>query len=400
MRSLIWFVVLVVLAVAASLLAHNDGVVLLALPPWRVEISLTFLIVLLLLAFALTHGLARAMDFALALPAQAHTYRQKHVQAEGQAAMENAIRLLFAGRYGHALRAAENAWRIGQFAATAALIAARAAQRMRKTEDAALWLERAKAADVETAAAAHMIGAETALEMGDEQAALAHLQEAQRRQGRHIAALRLEMRARQGTGDVEGVLRLLRQLEKRGGMSAEAAREIRRKTHQQALAQRQSNTGELLAYFHALPKKERTPRLAESAARKLHHAGEDEAAAEIVEDAIAELRDADDALPDLTELYGQLTATPGRALTARIAHAEAWLAAHPQDAHLLLALGRLCIRQQLWGKARNYLEASLSVAASHEAHFTLACLLDTLEETDAANRHFRLAASVGEGAPS
>ncbi|MDR2624964.1 MAG: heme biosynthesis protein HemY [Zoogloeaceae bacterium] len=401
MRSLIWLLVLVILAVAASLLARNDGVVLVLLPPWRVEISLTFLVILLLLAFALAYGLIRALCFSLALPAQARAYRQKREHAEALAAMENATRLLFAGRYGHALRAAESAWRVGQFAATAALIAARAAQRMRKTEETALWLERAQAADEEkTAVAAHMIGAETALEMGDEQAALLHLQEVQRRHGRHIAALRLEMRARQGTGDVEGVLRLLRQLEKRGGMPEEAARRIRRKMHQQALMQRQANADELLAYFNALPKGERTPRLAESAARRLHRAGEDDAAAEIVENAIADLGDADDVLPDLAELYGQLTATPGRALTARIAHAEAWLAAHPRDARLLLALGRLCIRQQLWGKARNYLEASLSVAASHEAHFALACLLDTLEEPDAANRHFRLAASVGEGAPS
>ncbi|MDR1350347.1 MAG: heme biosynthesis protein HemY [Zoogloeaceae bacterium] len=399
MRNLIWLLVLVILAVAASLLAHNDGIVLLALPPWRVEISLTFLVVLLLLAFALTYGLVRALGFALALPAKARAYQQKREQAEGQAAVENAIRLLFAGRYGHALRAAESAWRIGQFAAIAALIAARAAQRMRKTEEVALWLERAENSDAgKTAAAAHMIGAETALEMGDEQAALAHLQEAQRQQGRHIAALRLEMRARQGSGDMQGVLRLLRQLEKRGGMSVEAAKGIRRKTHQQALSQRQSDAGELLAYFNALPKKEQTPRLALSAARNLHRAGEDAAAAEIVENAIADLPDSDDGLPDLAALYGQLTATPGKALTARIAHAEAWLVAHPQDARLLLALGRLCIRQQLWGKARNYLEASLSIAASHEAHFTLACFLDTLEETDAANRHFRLAASVGEGA--
>ncbi|MDR2364960.1 MAG: hypothetical protein LBD68_03780 [Zoogloeaceae bacterium] len=401
MRSFIWLLVLIVLAVAASLLAHNDGIVMMMLPPWRVEISLTFLVILLLFAFALAYGLVRALSFALALPKKARAYQQERERAEGQIALEKAIRFLFAGRYGHALRTAESAWRVGQFAATAALIAARAAQRMRKTEEVALWLERAEvAAAGETAIAAHMIGAEVALEMGDEQAALTHLQEVQRQQGRHIAALRLEMRARQGIGDVQGVLRLLRQLEKRDGMSAGTASEIRRKTHQQALLQRQSNAGELLAYFNALSRSEQTPRLALSAARNLHRAGEDGAAAEILENAIANLGDNDEMFSELAALYGRLTATPGKALTTRIAHAENWLAARPQNARLLLALGRLCIRQQLWGKAKNYLEASLSIAASHEAHFTLACLLDSLEETDAANRHFRLAASAGEDAPS
>ena len=82
MRSLSWLLALVILAVAASLLAHNDGAVLLVLPPWRVDISLTFLVVLLLLAFALAYGLVRALGFALALPAKARAYRREHELAE------------------------------------------------------------------------------------------------------------------------------------------------------------------------------------------------------------------------------------------------------------------------------------------------------------------------------
>ena len=72
--------------------------------------------------------------------------------------------------------------------------------------------------------------------------------------------------------------------------------------------------------------------------------------------------------------------------------AERWLADHPRDARLLLALGRLCQRRQLWGKAQSYLEASLAVAPSREAHLELARLLDRLEKGTDASRHFRAAA--------
>ncbi|MDR1888745.1 MAG: heme biosynthesis protein HemY [Zoogloeaceae bacterium] len=391
MRGLVWLLGLIALAVTASLLAHNEGLVLFVLPPWQAGISLNLFIVLLLLAFILAYGVIRALIFSLSLPERARAYQQQREQAQAQAAMEEAIRLFFAGRYGHALRAAENAWKAGQFTSTATLIAARSAHRMREAEKVALWLERARASNPETTAATHMIAAEMALELGDAQTALGHLQELQTRHGRHIAALRLEMRARQSSGDVQGVLKLLRQLEKRGGMSTEAAQEIRRKAHQQALAQRQADAAQLLDYFQALPKKERTPRLALAAARNLHHAGADEAAAEIVENAIAAL-EGDDWLPELAALYGQLAAPTGKALTARIARADGWLLRHPKDNLLLLALGRMCERQQLWGKAKNYLEASLSVHASRETHLALARLLDALQETEAANRHFRLAA--------
>ena len=70
--------------------------------------------------------------------------------------------------------------------------------------------------------------------------------------------------------------------------------------------------------------------------------------------------------------------------------AEKWLAQRPNDENLLLALGRLCIGQRLWGKAQSYLEASLAVAPSTAAHLELARLFDSLGRQEEANRHFRL----------
>lgn len=395
MRGLIWLLGLVVLAVAASLLARNDGLVLFVLPPWQAGTTLNLFIILLLLAFIFAYGLVRGVIFSVSLPARARAYRQRREQTQALASVEEALRQFFAGRYGHALRAAEKAWKAGQLTSTAALIAARSAHRMREAEKVALWLERARSNDPETSAATQMIAAELALELGDAQTALKHLQELQRQHGRHIAALRLELRARQSAGDGQGVLKLVRQLEKRSGMPPEAAREIRRKAHQQALSQRKEDAGQLLEYFQSLPKKERTPRLALAAARNLHLVGADEAAAEIVENSIA-LQSSDEWLPELAALYGQLSAPIGKTLTARIARADDWLLRHPGDNLLLLALGRMCERQQLWGKAKSYLEASLSVRASRETHLALAHLLDALQETEAANRHFRLAAELND----
>jgi len=69
------------------------------------------------------------------------------------------------------------------------------------------------------------------------------------------------------------------------------------------------------------------------------------------------------------------------------------LHAHPNDATLLVALGRLCARQQLWGKAQSFLEASLAIDPSCAVHVELARLFDHLERPDDANRHYRAAAS-------
>ncbi|MDR3322835.1 MAG: heme biosynthesis protein HemY [Zoogloeaceae bacterium] len=390
MRGLFWILGLFFLAVCASLLAqHNDGLVLVVLPPWRADFSLNLLILVLLAAFILGYVLIRSLLFTLGLPKRARAYRVTRQKEQAGVALEEAIRLLFEGRFGQALRRAEAGWKTGHMPGTSALIAARAAQRLRETEKLALWLERVRVAP-EAQAAALMIEAEMAVELGDFQTALLRLQELERQHGRHIAALRLELRARQQLGDASGVLKLTRQLEKRGGLQAGVAQAIRVKAHQEALGQRQGDAAQLLEYFNGLRREERTSRLALAVARSLHRLNEDDHAAPIIEAALAE----GEWSSELVALYGQLGSASGKTLIARIARADEWLCQHPEDSHLLLALGRLCERQKLWGKAQSYLEASLALGPSRAGFLTLARLQDGLGNTAEANRYFRQAAEI------
>ena len=93
----------------------------------------------------------------------------------------------------------------------------------------------------------------------------------------------------------------------------------------------------------------------------------------------------------MVELYG---IAPAEAVRARLAPAERWLAGHPGDAPLPLALGRLCVTGELWGKAQNYLEASLSFEPGRNKHLALARLFEKLGKPAEASRHFRLAAQA------
>ena len=61
MRALFWLLALFALAVGVSLAAgHNEGYVLLVLPPWRAEVSLNFFIVLLLCTLVVAYAALRA----------------------------------------------------------------------------------------------------------------------------------------------------------------------------------------------------------------------------------------------------------------------------------------------------------------------------------------------------
>jgi HemY protein len=58
---------------------------------------------------------------------------------------------------------------------------------------------------------------------------------------------------------------------------------------------------------------------------------------------------------------------------------------------LLLTLGRLCARQELWGKAQNYMDASIALDATYPAHLAAARLHETLGNADIAQRHTKAA---------
>ena len=88
-------------------------------------------------------------------------------------------------------------------------------------------------------------------------------------------------------------------------------------------------------------------------------------------------------------LYGEC---PGADVLAQIERAETWLKSRPRDRALLLTLGRMCLAQELWGKARSYLEASLSEEPSRSAHVALAQLFDRTDKPEEANRHYRASA--------
>ena len=89
---------------------------------------------------------------------------------------------------------------------------------------------------------------------------------------------------------------------------------------------------------------------------------------------------------ELVELYGRVrTDNP----EAQLASAEAWLRGRPEDPSLLLTLGRLCLQNQLWGKARSYLESSLKRRPMAQTYGELAALMGQLGEADKAFDYYR-----------
>ncbi|MDD5175364.1 MAG: heme biosynthesis HemY N-terminal domain-containing protein [Sterolibacterium sp.] len=387
MRALLRLLTLAALAVGLALAArYNDGYALLVLPPWRVELSLNLLILLQLAGFALFYLILRTVSHILGLPQAVRNYRARRRQEQAERTVGDAIRFSFEGRYGHALKSAASAHRAGYDPALTALMAARAAHALRDDEREAEWLARAVQHENDTSRNARLM-TEATLHLEEFRYAevISTLDLLAAGGQRHIAALRLALRARRALGDWREVLRLVRQLEKYRALNAEQAGPLRLSAYQEILRSLGLDAGALINYWREIPAAERhMSRLAGEAAGLLIAAGDCQNAQRIVEDALEEAWDS-----SLLAIYAECR--DGDVL-GRIAQAEDWLKQHPRDAQLLLMLGRLCRRQQLWGKAESYLEASLSIEPTRAAHIELADLLDGLEHPDQANQHYRAAA--------
>jgi len=88
----------------------------------------------------------------------------------------------------------------------------------------------------------------------------------------------------------------------------------------------------------------------------------------------------------LVRLYGLVE---GPDPSKQLKRAEGWLAKHGNDPDLLLAAARLCLRNELWGKARSYLETVISLRPTPEAYQEFGRLLTQLGEADAAADAYR-----------
>jgi len=385
MRMLFWLFVLAALGVIIALAAQfNDGNVAIFLPPYRIDLSLNSFLLLLALLLLAVYLLARLGHALAEFPRRVAAYRTGRDMIGSLRALRVAVLALLEGRYARVERAARDAQASPENAALAALLAARAAHRMQEYGRRDDWLRQAEA-DRGVQMARLVSSAEMWTETRETERAQEAISELQRSGGRHIHASRIALGVNAQAHRWDEVLKGVRQLGKRRALHETSAQGFRLAAYRGRLADRSLDADDLVAECRRIPTEElRRPELAAEAARMLAAVGRGDVAAELIE---AALKDGWDAR--LVDLYGRIDAPPYR---QRIEQASAWLAEHGSDPALLRALGLLCEREQLWGKARAFLADSSNLQPSGETSLALARIAEATGDEAAASRYFREAA--------
>ena len=388
MKTLLWVISIFAVAVGLTQFAQfNTGYALLFIPPWRVELSLNMFMILLAVLVVSLYAALRLLRELMGLPGRASQYRLRK-NAQRSLKLERDARVaFFEGRYQRAERLATEAMAISgndDAFAVNALLAARAAHQVHDFERR----DRLFAALREKLGATHLATAMTMAELFmDERRfdeASVALAEARSISPKLTAAMRLELRLRQRENDYDAVLNLVEQLSRADALDNEQVRRLRVHASVQKLREQKMSARELKDFWRHLPETDRLQaQLVEAMANSYLELGEADQARELIEKALEQEWES-----SLAVCYGDL-GLQGEALNRQLQKAESWLKSHPNDASLLLALGRLCRAHALWGKAQNYLEASLAVQPSAVAHAELGQLFDSLERKDEANQHYR-----------
>lgn len=385
MKWLVWFLALAATAVALTLASHNPGYVLLVYAPYRIEMSLTLFVLALLAGFAVLYQAFQLAFGILGLPEYVRRFRGQRAQDKARKSEHAALLAFFEGRYPAAERAARQAMQAGESYGLMSVVAARSAHEQYQPERCAAYLDELQSRDAAEATLGRITRARFLLDAKQPKEALEVLKPLREKGGkRHIGAMRLALRAHQMSGDWDAALSLAEQLEKVGAVDPLLAEQVRRQGWQEKLQAAGRDGVTLTRVWLSIPVAlRRQPRVAATAARAWLALGDCQAAHPILNEALEAQWDA-----ELVELYGDCG---GEGVLARIEQAERWLKSHPRDASLLLALGKLCMHQGLWGKARSYLDASLSVQPSRAAWLALGGLAEKLEQPEQAFDYYRKA---------
>jgi len=400
MRTWFWTLLLAVVAVAlAVVLRSHAGNVMVLVWPWRIELSLTLFVLLVLALFVALYVGLRLLAWLLAIPDRMRAWRGQRAQARDHELLERGWTELLEGRFSHAekdLTKLLEQTRVASRRVLAALSAARAAHGLGEFERRDGLLESAREhakGNTGLQEAIATVSADQLLDQGRAQDALAVLAPLQDGGVRHLHTMRLLLRAETVLGHHDRVFTLARGLMRRNALSkAEAENLIDKAGAARLRAAAASGTDAWRAVWKDLKSDERVlPEIALAGATAFDAAGEPAEAARVLEAAIPV-----HFTPSLVAAYARCDAEQ---VPRRLAKAEGWLQKRPADADLLSALGMLCLNGQLWGQAERYLQRSLGFRNDSHTHALLGSLYDRLDRPADAVRHWRLATAASMALP-
>ncbi|WP_372758180.1 heme biosynthesis HemY N-terminal domain-containing protein [Litorivivens sp.] len=377
------------------LVQRDPGYMLLAIGNVAIETSFWVALLLFLLLLGAGYYLLRLSHFGWSGGSRLARYLGQRRQQRSNRQSNDGLIALVEGNYDKAKRLLTRHLDDVDEPLLNYLGAAYAANALGDPREASALLARAERNTQGANVAIELVQARLLLQNGRLEESLASLTRAQRNTARHPAVLRLLKSVYLGLEDWDALLALLPDLKKHGVTDAEELETLRRhcilgqlKRHSDAS---KTSDEELAHWWHKLPKDvHQDDTMVASYVRQLISRSMDREAEDLLRKHLRKSWQR-----ELVELYGKVA---GPEPDKQLLTAEAWLPERTNDASLLLTLGRLSLRNQLWGKAREYFDNSYRLDPGHDVCAELGRLLAYLGEHERSAAFFQESLQKSGGA--
>ncbi len=375
--GLLVIIALVVSALAAHFLLQDPGYVVINFRNYLIEMSVPILVAFVFLIIIGAWLVAKLFRAPRRLGEAAGRYRTGRA---GQRLTKGMIEVA-EGNFAKGEKLLVRAARVSDAPLLNYLQAARAAHLLGHDERRDNWLRQAYEQTPEAANAVLLTQAELQLDQGQYEQALATLRRLEENSPNHSHALALLGRLYFRLEDWNHLSELLPKLCKQGRLDTATLDNWSQRVCVENL-HNATDGNAVLAAWKAIPRglRKGLP-LLEAYYSSLMRTGMHEKAEK---DLTAEIKR--EWRGSLVRLFGMVE---GPDTSKQLRRAENWLKTHGEDTDLLLTSARLCLRNELWGKARSYLETVISIRPSPEAYQEYGRLLNRLGEGDAAADAYR-----------
>lgn len=391
-RFLLFLVTLIIAVCLGLIIKHDPGYMLLSYGTWTMEMPLWFGIIIIIAAFLIVYWIVRIIAYGVNIPERYNFWARRR---RLHAAHELTNKGLIAVTEGNWTQAEKLLRRSATHTDTPLinyLAAARSAQELGGYDRRDAYLRQAHEVKPEAEIAVGLTQAQLQLEHRQYEHALATLRHLRDLVPHHKYVIKLLKKVYLALNDWHGLQKLLTELRKYKVMPRGKIDTLELKVYQKLLqcAGTQGITKLKEYWQNSVPKKLRyDPQLVAIYARELINNQDNELAEKILRETLKKQWD-----DQLILLYSDFISADAK---KQLLTAEGFLKQHKNNANLMLTLGRLAVANQLWGKAKNYLQGSISVQSNVLAYRELAKLNEDLNERDEALACYRKAVELELG---
>lgn len=385
MKHLFSFFAIIFLAVVAGLLAHEDtGYVLFGRGYNTLEMSLTLFLVLLLLSYIFGYVLLRFVIRSWSMPEQLKQWRSSQQAIKARKTSLQGLINLSQGQWKKAERLLTRAVKNSDMPLLNYLSAAKAAQKQNAPERRDHYLALAHKSMPDADFSVKLTQAELQFAHGQNEQALATLVHLHNLSPKHPHIMVLLTKIYQDVKSWDDLRKLLPQLHKQKVFPERKLLQIEKETYIELMQQSDwsNNFDKLMLLWQSISRElKKDVDLIAIYCNKLIELNQNDEAEHILRNYLRKEWD-----PKLIKLYGLVKSSQ---LEKQLLFAESLSRDHDNNPLLLLTLGRLCMYNDLWGKARAYLEASVGNKELVETYKELGLLMEYLNEPKLAAEYFK-----------